>query len=319
MGRRVEYVETVRDDETGSVVTNKHQKFVYDGYLCIQRLNGVNNSVTDLFEWDPTEPVATRPLFWQPRTAEGNFSLFYTHDGSKNVSDVVFYQRARGVAAHYEYAPFGEVIVQTRGNAWGTLNLSLLNPFRFSSEFRDDALGLVYYNYRHYDPIMGRWCTRDPAGEWGGFNFYAMCKNNAINKYDKDGQAYFALRPLSGAPWLGVFSHNIIDDLANTEIAHEHLFFEDGIEPDNYGLHDDKDVNKQVFSTETPSNYRHFERGYNDCVMRIAVANVQPKPYSLLGSWSKDKYNCQDYCSDLRREYLRLMLDNSTRKKCCVE
>ena len=34
--------------------------------------------------------VATRPLYWQPRTAEGNFSLFYTHDGNKNVSEAVF-------------------------------------------------------------------------------------------------------------------------------------------------------------------------------------------------------------------------------------
>ncbi|MCQ2368808.1 MAG: hypothetical protein MJ109_07375 [Kiritimatiellae bacterium] len=39
MGRRDEYIETVRDDETGSVVTNKHQRFVYDSHLCIQRLN----------------------------------------------------------------------------------------------------------------------------------------------------------------------------------------------------------------------------------------------------------------------------------------
>lgn len=104
MGRRDEYIETVRDDETGSVVTNKHQRFVYDGYLCIQRLNGANNAVTDLFEWDPTEPVATRPLFMQQRNPIGDPSTyFFAHDGNKNVSDVVSYQRARGVVAHYDY------------------------------------------------------------------------------------------------------------------------------------------------------------------------------------------------------------------------
>ena len=128
MGRRVEYVEMVVDSVGSTVVTNKHQRFVYDGYLCVQRLNGANNAVTDLFEWDPTERVATRPLYWQHRTSSDNYSLFYTHDGNKNVSEVVFYQRARGIAAHYEYAPFGEVTVQTRGNAWGPLDLSMLNP-----------------------------------------------------------------------------------------------------------------------------------------------------------------------------------------------
>ena len=85
---------TIADPVDSTIATNKHQRFVYDKYLCIQRLNGTNNAVTDLFEWDPTEPVATRPLYWQPRTAEGNCSLFYTHDGNKNVSEAVFYQRA---------------------------------------------------------------------------------------------------------------------------------------------------------------------------------------------------------------------------------
>ena len=35
-------------------------------------------------------PSVTRPLYWQPRTSQGNFSLFYTHDGNKNVSEAVF-------------------------------------------------------------------------------------------------------------------------------------------------------------------------------------------------------------------------------------
>ena len=38
---------------------------------------------------------------------------------------------------------------------------ALDNPFRFSSEFSDDSLGLVYYNYRHYNPIDGWWIGRD--------------------------------------------------------------------------------------------------------------------------------------------------------------
>ncbi|MGN0876605.1 MAG: RHS repeat domain-containing protein, partial [Kiritimatiellia bacterium] len=98
-------------------------------------------------------PVATRPLYWQPRTSQGNFSLFYTHDGNKNVSEAVFYQRARGVAAHDEYAPFGEVTAQTRGNAWGTLDLAADNPWRFSSEYAESTrgqspFGLAFQSHR---------------------------------------------------------------------------------------------------------------------------------------------------------------------------
>ena len=74
MGRRVEYLETtsaeesfISDGETNLVVTvttNAHHRFVYDGYLCIQRLNALSNNAVDLaFGWDPTEPIATRPSY----------------------------------------------------------------------------------------------------------------------------------------------------------------------------------------------------------------------------------------------------------------
>ena len=106
MGRRVEYVEMV------SGVTNTHHRFVYDGYACIQRLNAASNNAIDLvFGWDPSEPVATRPLILQKY---GQYNLFYTHDGNKNVSELVFFQQANGIAAHYEYAPFGAVTATSR-------------------------------------------------------------------------------------------------------------------------------------------------------------------------------------------------------------
>ena len=133
------------------------------------------SSLTSTTSSDGT-PVATRPLYWQPRTAEGNFSLFYTHDGNKNVSEAVFYQRARGVAAHDEYAPFGEVTAQTCGNAWGTLDLATDNPWRFSSEYADDASATVYCNYRHYESVTGRWMARD-SNRGLELNLYLFSRN----------------------------------------------------------------------------------------------------------------------------------------------
>ncbi|MBP5225944.1 MAG: hypothetical protein J6336_01005, partial [Kiritimatiellae bacterium] len=105
--------------------------------------------------WDPSEPVATRPLVW----LHGGNTYSYTHDGTKNVSEVVDANGA--VTAHYEYAPFGDVTVAAG-------NLASFNRFRFSSESADDTLGLVYYNYRHYEPVTGRWMSRDPVEEMTG-------------------------------------------------------------------------------------------------------------------------------------------------------
>ena len=233
---------------------------------------------------------------------------FYDNNGN-----ITRYLDSTGeTVATYTYDAFGNTISQSG---------SLANIFRhrFSTKYIDSETDLYYYGYRFYHPILMRWLTRDPIEESGGVNLYGVCGNNPVSRYDKDGRAYFALRPLSGMPWLWLASHNIIDDLFNTEIAHEHLFFEDGKEPSNFGLHNNvDDEGSQIFHNENPSKYKHFERGYDDCVMRIAVENVKPKRYSLLGSFRVSKYNCQDYCSDLRREYFRLILINSIRKKCCL-
>ena len=89
MGRRVEYQET----RAGQVAT--HFRFVYDNYLCIQRLNADNgNAVRTEFVWDPTEPIATRPLVM--RAKNWDLNLFYTHDGNKNVSEVFYHALQNG-------------------------------------------------------------------------------------------------------------------------------------------------------------------------------------------------------------------------------
>ena len=62
-------------------------------------------------------------------------------------------------------------------------------PFHFSSKFTDSETGLVYYGYRYYDSIDGRWLNRDPIGEEGGLNLYGMVGNEAVNKMDYLGLA----------------------------------------------------------------------------------------------------------------------------------
>ena len=131
-------------------------------------------------------PVATRPL-WMQRVS-GSYNFFYFHDGNKNVSDLVSYQSARGVPAHYEYAPFGAVTAATTNTAFTAFNVADTNPYRFSSEYADDALGLVYYNYRHYNPKDGRWTNRDLMDEDGGVNLYILCNNGALNSIDVRGE-----------------------------------------------------------------------------------------------------------------------------------
>ena len=155
LGRRVDYQEK-RDDQVAT-----HFRFVYDNYLSVQRLNADNgNAVRTEFVWDhPTEPIATRPLVM--RAKNWDLNLFYTHDGNKNVSEVFYHALQNGIAAHYDYAPFGAVSRTSRATHVTNRDLLSENPFRFSSEYHDATLGLVYYNYRHYNFRYGRWLGRD--------------------------------------------------------------------------------------------------------------------------------------------------------------
>jgi RHS repeat-associated protein len=60
-------------------------------------------------------------------------------------------------------------------------------PVGFSTgrEFYKET-GLYYYRARYYDPIEGRFISKDPF-KGGDVNLYGYVKNNSINYKDLDG------------------------------------------------------------------------------------------------------------------------------------
>ena len=116
-----------------------------------------------------------------------NFSTsYYTHDGNKNVSEVV--SENGETITHYDYAPFGAVTARHGAAA-------VSNPWRFSSEYAEDDTATVYYNYRHYEPLRGRWLSRDPIAENGGMiNMYSFLDNTFGRYSDWIGQ--FPILPI---------------------------------------------------------------------------------------------------------------------------
>ena len=178
---------TMSYDRMGRRVTKNDQRFVYDGYLQIANHHSTSTptpSPYTYFIWDPTEPVATRPLVWFNSALDTPHSaLYYTHDGNKNVSEVI--ANNVSIAAHYEYAPFGAVTAQSGA-------LAMANPWRFSSEFADDELGCDYYNYREYEPVAGRWMGRDPIGELDSVGLFVAFNNSPIVSEDVLGLEVYA-------------------------------------------------------------------------------------------------------------------------------
>jgi hypothetical protein len=51
--------------------------------------------------------------------------------------------------------------------------------------------GVTDYTYRWYDPVTGRWPSKDPIEERGGVNLYGFLANNGISNLDILGQGLF--------------------------------------------------------------------------------------------------------------------------------
>ncbi|UDQ98355.1 RHS repeat-associated core domain-containing protein [Lentisphaerota bacterium WC36G] len=83
------------------------------------------------------------------------------------------------IANLYDYSPFGKLVLNTE---------SVANVFKFSSEYAEKETGLIYYNYRYYNPSTGKWLSRDPIQENGGINLYALVNNDVANYWDLLGK-----------------------------------------------------------------------------------------------------------------------------------
>ena len=125
-----------------------HQRYIYRGYLQIACIDLTRSHHPALWyiTWDPTQNIATRPLAIQK---DGTWYT-YGWDLTKNICEV--YSSSGYIRTSYTYAPYSEV--SSTGN--------VEQPNQWSSEFNDTELGLIYYNYRHYNPVDGRWTGRDP-------------------------------------------------------------------------------------------------------------------------------------------------------------
>ena len=167
MGRR--FVKKVYSKENDVWSLAGEEVFVYDGYKQIAAYAGASRTLARTYAWDAAG--LDTPLW----TTDPNGSCFYVADANKNIR--MLFNESGAAVAEYDYDPFGQV---TANGSYASVN-----PYRFSSEYHDDGTGLVYYNYRYYSPVLGRWTSRDPIGEeGGGVNLYAFVKNIPISSID---------------------------------------------------------------------------------------------------------------------------------------
>ena len=96
----------------------------------------------------------------------------------------------------------GRTVIEYRYDTWGKdcsyqpeyqeyLDLQELNPFRYRGYVYDTETGWYYLQSRYYDPEVGRFISADVFLSTGqgvlGYNTYAYCLNNPVNRIDGNG------------------------------------------------------------------------------------------------------------------------------------
>ncbi len=178
--RRIEKKVSVWNDGTSSYQLSTHTLFLYDGWNLLAELDALNSNATlRSYTWGLDLSGSAQGaggvggLLSLTTSSE---SYFISYDGNGNVIGLVDATTGT-LSAEYEYGPFGEVVKST-----GTM--ATANLFQFSTKYRDDETGLLYYGYRYYNSDIGRWLNRDPIDENGGLNVYGFTRNNGVDNWD---------------------------------------------------------------------------------------------------------------------------------------
>lgn len=162
MGRRI-WKKVEQNGET-----TLHERYLYRNYLQIAALDLLTNTTKHAILWDPTQPTATRPLAIQ----QGGTWYTYAWDLTKNIIAIFIPDGA--ISTTYTYTPFGKVSVAGE----------VEQATQWSSEYHDAELGLIYYNYRYYNPVDGRWTRRDPFIMMDTYSKYSFINNNPLVEND---------------------------------------------------------------------------------------------------------------------------------------
>ena len=114
---------------------------------------------------------------------------FYNADGLGTITSLA--NTAGSLAQSYTFDSFGK---QTASSG------SLTNSFRYTAREFDTETSLYYYRARYYDPSVGRFVSEDPAGFFGGFDFYNYTKNDPIDFGDPTGLKCEQITPWTEVP-----------------------------------------------------------------------------------------------------------------------
>ena len=158
-------------------------------------VNGVEYSYTYAGDKLMRQSWAGNELYFFYDASGNPTALWYEPENGSTVvgyymldqqGDVVRMEDANGnVLASYSYDPWGKIISATG-------SLAEINPLRYRGYVYDQETGFYYLQSRYYDPAISRFLNADGYAVTGegdvlGYNMFAYCNNDPVNKNDTDG------------------------------------------------------------------------------------------------------------------------------------
>jgi len=201
-GSRINRIVQVKNAQTGATVAS----YAYDGFTR-RTTTTIGSNVRRFYyngDWKTVEERVgsssnpDRVYYWSARTGHRDELLRRdraTSGGALNETlwclmdyfdPIAVANDSGAIQERYSYSAFGLVSILTGAFAPRSSTNFAWN-FQFHGQFRDPETGWDNYGYRYYLPWLGRWPSRDPIGEEGGLNLFAVTHNQAVNGVDLFG------------------------------------------------------------------------------------------------------------------------------------
>lgn len=175
LGRRTMRMVDLNNDGT---IDNTTQ-YSYDGWNCIESQTVSSGATTTKsYIWSNDLSGSTQGAGGVGGlVAEINGTGTFTACMDANGNVTGYLDRSAKIVAVYDYTPFGNIADQS-GELAGQFE------YKYSTKPLDEITGLYYYIFRDYSPELGRWTSKDPIEEAGGWNLYGYVGNGPVNRWD---------------------------------------------------------------------------------------------------------------------------------------
>ena len=210
-----DFVETSKETEYNYDVNDRLVSVEIDGSLIFEttydyrtrRLTKTENGETTYFRYDGGD------CFQELESGTTNINVEFVRAGGLGggIGGIVYSDRSMKIDSEtlvagpveiFCYNPaVGHTMVTVNASNGSVVSTNLYEAFGnivsesgssdnnrlANTKERDASIGLDNHGFRYYDPEIGRYISRDPAGYPDGMNVYLYVRNNPINRIDPLG------------------------------------------------------------------------------------------------------------------------------------